>query len=299
MQKALFNPFDIKKWFVVGFTAFLSGLTDCGGSNGSGGNRSPNVDWEDVLYFPEKASEWLADNPVWAIVVAFGVFIAFLLAILFTWWSSRGKFMFLDNVVHDRSQVLAPWNEYRIEGNSLFLWSLVLGAVVVVIVIGYLFQCFTTLRALYESGEDTAVLIVPVILMILGFIVIMLVNGFIDLLLYDFVVPIMYRNRITTLTAIRKFLPLFFSQLFYFLGYGLFTLFVFMVVLIAVLIAGFATCCIGLVLLAIPYVNAVVLLPISYTMRAFSVEFLEQFGSGYHVFPRDKSTPAGAEPTIA
>jgi hypothetical protein len=299
MKKALFNPLDLKKWFVVGFTAFLAGLTDCRGSGGTGGRGRGTVNWEDILYFPQRAWDWLADNPVWTIVIVFGAFLIFILAILITWWSSRGKFMFLDNVVHDRSQVLAPWNEYRVEGNSLFLWSFFLGAVVLVIVIGYLVQCFTALQALYESSEDGRVLIVPAILMALGLIAILVFNGFIDLLLYDFVVPIMYRDRITTLKAIRKFFPLFLSQLLYFLGYGVFIFFVFLVVLIGVIIAGLVTCCVGFVFLAIPYINAVVLLPISYTLRAFSVEFLEQFGPEYHIFPRPGGNPTNTGPTIA
>jgi hypothetical protein len=299
MKKALFNPLDLKKWFVVGFTAFLSGLTDCRGSSGSRGRSSTSVDWEEILYFPQKAWEWLAENPVWTAVIVVGAFLVLVLVVLCTWWSSRGKFMFLDNVVHDRSQVLAPWNEYRVEGNSLFLWSLVLGAVVMVIVIGYLVQCFVTLQTLYESSEEARVLIVPVILMGLGLITILLINGFIDLLLYDFVVPIMYRDRITTLNAIRKFLPLFLSQLLYFFGYGLFVLLVLLVVVIGIIIAGLVTCCIGFILLAIPYINAVVLLPISYALRAFSVEFLEQFGSEYHVFPREETVTPGSEPTTA
>jgi hypothetical protein len=296
MKRALFNPLDIKKWFVVGFTAFLSGLTDCSGGGGSGGKRSSSVDWEEVLYFPEKASEWLADNPVWAIVIVVAAVFLVLLAILVTWWSARGKFMFLDNVVHDRSRVIAPWNEYKAEGNSLFLWSLALGAALMLIVIGYLVRCFTDLWALYESGEATSVLIVPAILMALGFVAIMLVYGFIEVLLYDFVVPVMYRDRTTTLKALRKILPLFVSQFFYFLGYALFTLCVFIVILMGIVVAGFATCCIGFVLLAIPYVNAVVLLPVSYTMRAFSVEFLEQFGGEFYVFPREQSAPARSLP---
>ena len=298
MKRALFNPLDLKKWFVVGFTAFLSGLTDCSGGSGSGGKRSSNVDWEDVLYFPERASEWLADNPVWAIVIAVGAAFVVILIILVTWWSSRGKFMFLDNVVHDRSQVVAPWNEYKTEGNSLFFWSLALGAIIMVIAIGYIVECFTTLRALYESGEGTGALLIPVILMILGFLLVMLVYGFVEMLLFHFVVPIMYRNRITTLNAIQQFLPLLFSRFFYFLGYGIFTLFVFIVIFFGIIVAGFATCCVGFLFLALPYINAVVLLPVLYTMRAFNVEFLEQFGSEYHIFPRDMSTPAGAGPTI-
>ena len=298
MKKALFNPLDPKKWFVVGFTAFLSGLADCSGGSGSGGKRSSNVDWEDVLYFPERAWEWLADNPVWAIVIAVAAVFVVVLIILVTWWSSRGKFMFLDNVVHDRSRVIAPWNEYKTEGNSLFFWSLALGAVVMVIAMAYIVECFTTLRALYESGEGTHALIIPVILMALGLAAVMLVYGFVEMLLYDFVVPIMYRNRITTPNAIQQFLPLLFSQFFYFLGYGLFTLFVFIIIFFGIIVAGFATCCVGFLLLALPYINAVVLLPVLYTMRAFNVEFLEQFGNEYHIFPRDMSALTGTGPTI-
>jgi hypothetical protein len=63
-------------------------------------------------------------------------------------------------------------------------------------------------------------------------------------------------------------------------------------------VAGFATCCVGFLLLALPYINAVVLLPVLYTMRAFNVEFLEQFGNEYHIFPRDMSALTGTGPTI-
>ena len=41
MKKALFQPFNINKWFRVGFTAWLAGLTDCSGSgSGGSGNNS-------------------------------------------------------------------------------------------------------------------------------------------------------------------------------------------------------------------------------------------------------------------
>jgi len=299
MKKALFNPFDLKKWFVVGFTAFLSGLTDFHGGADSGRKDGGMVHWEDVLYFPQKAAEWLTENPGWAILIAFGVFLILILGVFVAWWSSRGKFMFLDNVVHDRSQVRAPWNEYRVEGNSLFLVSLSLAAIVLVIVTGYVIQCFTALQGLYEGVEGEKALIVPAILMLLGLIAIFLLSGFISLLLRDFVVPIMYRYRITTLKAVGKFFTLLMSRLLYFVGYALFTFVILLVVVIAIVIVGFATCCVGFLLFALPYISAVVLLPVSYTLRAFSVEFLEQFGPEYHIFPRESATPASTETTIA
>jgi hypothetical protein len=299
MRKALFNPFDLKKWFVVGFTAFLSGLTDCRGGNGSGTSRRGNVDWEEVIYFPQRAWEWLADNPVWAMVIAFAAFVVFVLIILCTWWSSRGKFMFLDNVVHDRAQVIAPWNEYRVEGNSLFLWSLAIWAIVMAVAIWYVVRCFIAVQALYEASDDVRLLLGPVILMALGFFAIFIVVGFLDIILYDFVVQIMYKGRMKTGAALRKFLTLFWSKLIYFLGYALFTLLVVLVVVIGIVVFGLLTCCIGFVLLAIPYINSVVLLPVSYTMRAFSVEFLEQFGPEYHIFPRPESAAPTSEARIA
>lgn len=299
MKKALFNPFDLKKWFVVGFTAFLSGLTDFHGGGDSGRKGGGTVDWEEILYFPQKAVEWLSENPVWALLIAFGVVLLLVLGVFIAWWSSRGKFMFLDNVVHDRSQIRAPWNEYRAEGNSLFLVSLSLAAIVLVIVAGYVTQCFTALQAIYEGGEGERALIVPAILMLLGLMAIFLLSAFISLMLRDFVVPIMYRYRITTLKAVGKFFTLFMSRLIYFVGYALFTFFVMLIVVIGIVIIGLATCCVGFVLFALPYINAVVLLPVSYTLRAFSVEFLEQFGPEYHVFPRESSTPAGTETTVA
>ena len=296
MRKALF-PVDVKKWFVVGFTAFLSGLTDCGGGNGTGSRSQGRVDWEEVIYFPRHAWEWLAENPVWATVIAFAAFVVFVIVVLCIWWSSRGKFMFLDNVVHDRAQVIAPWNEYRAEGNSLFLWSLVLWFVFLAIIGWYIVHCFITVQALYETGGDLRLLIGPIVMMALGFFAILLVGGFIDMLLYEFVVPIMYRDRITTSQAVRKMLPLFMSQFFYFLGYGLFSLAIILAVVIGIVIVGLLTCCIGFLFFAIPYINSVVLLPVSYTLRAFSLEFLGQFGPEYRVFTDSTAAPSGTVST--
>lgn len=298
MKKALFSPFDLKKWIVVGFTAFLSELTDWhGGETGQKGGGT--VNWEEVLYFPQRAVEWLAANPVWATLIAIGVFLLLVLAIFITWWSSRGKFMFLDNVVHDRSQVVAPWKDYRVEGNSLFLLNLALGIIVFMVVAAYVVRCFMSLLALYESSEALRTLIGPAILMVLGLIAILLLVGFINLLVRDFLVPIMYKERITVLKAIRKFFPLFLSHLLYFLGYAIFKFVIVIVVAIGIVIVGLATCCVGFLLFAIPYIKAVVLLPVSYTLRAFSVEFLEQFGSEYHIFPREASTTTNTGTTIA
>lgn len=295
MKIALFQPFDLKKWFVVGFTAFLAGLTDWHSGGGSGAKGRGRIDWDDVVYFPDRAWEWLRDNPGWFTLIIFGVFFIFILMVLFTWLSSRGKFMFLDNMIHNRAQVVKPWYEYRAEGNSLFLWSFLFGILVFAIIVLYFIQCYSVLRDLYESRVNVTILLMPAILMLLGFFGILLLAGYIDLLLCDFVVPLMYKYRINTIKAWLQFFPLFSAHFFHFIGYGFVVLFVIILVVIGIVFAGLLTCCIGFVLLLIPYINAVVLLPISYTLRAFSVEFLEQFGPAYYIFPRPAAGPLDEE----
>ncbi len=296
MKKALFRPFDLKNWFVVGFTAFLAGLTDChGGGNGKTGWQEPS-DMSSLMNFPDTAREWLAENPGWAILIAFGIALVTVLVIVLTWLSSRGKFMFLDNVVHNRALVAQPWREYRAEGNSLFLWRVVFGFAALALVLVYLAACFSTLYERYQQYGETAELIGPLVVMFLGLAVLMIFIGGISLFLTDFVVPVMYRQRISSFRAWGVFLRLFSLHPMQFIGYALLVLLLFVILVVAIVVGGLVTCCIGFIILAIPYINEVLLLPVSYTLRAFSVEFLEQFGSDFHVFPRPEAAPAAGEP---
>jgi hypothetical protein len=298
MRRALFHPFDIKKWFVVGFTAFLAGLTDCRGNNGGGGGKFRGAhDFEDLIYFPRHVEEWLSNHPGWFMLIIFGLIVIFILAILFAWLGSRGKFMFLDNVLHDRAQVAKPWYEFRREGNSLFLWSVLFGFSLLLIFGSYLVYCYSTVLSVYEySGEFSAIWL-PVAGMVLGLIALIMLTSYIELLVVDFVVPIMYRTRVGVWAGLRAFFSLFGAHFLSFIAYGLFTLVLWVFIAIGIIAAVALTCCIGLLFLIIPYISAVVLLPVSYTMRAFSVEFLGQFGQEYQLFPRtDAGGVAGELP---
>lgn len=83
------------------------------------------------------------------------------------------------------------------------------------------------------------------------------------------------------------FMSLFSQHAVYFILYGLLILVLSILVFFAVIMLGLFTCCIGFILLVLPYINSVVLLPISYTFRAFSVQYLEQFGTEFSLFPQD------------
>jgi hypothetical protein len=121
--------------------------------------------------------------------------------------------------------------------------------------------------------------------LVLQFLILAIVLSYISLYLNDFVVPIMYKYQITTSQAWFKFLPVLSRHLGHFILYGLFIFILWIVVVIGIIFFGLFTCCIGFLLLIIPYIGSVVLLPVTYTFRAFSVEFLEQFGDDFKFFP--------------
>jgi hypothetical protein len=287
MTTALFRPFDLGKWFVIGFTAFLAGLTDShGGGGGNSGTRIDGYhDFGDVLDFPRTAWEWLMDHPGWFTFIIFAIFIIIGIIILLTWLSSRGKFMFLDNVVHNRAKVTQPWHEFRREGNSLFLWRLVFGFIILAVIILFVIQAFMIAVDIYDRGFEPNFL-APIIGMGMLLLLVILVIAYISTFLNNFVIPIMYKNHISTNQAWRILLPLFSKHWGYFILYGLFLLVLHIFAVIVVITAGLLTCCIGILLLIIPYIGSVVLLPISYTFMGLGPEFLVQFGAEYDIFPR-------------
>jgi len=205
--------------------------------------------------------------------------------ILLTWLSSRGKFIFLDNVVHNRAQVVKPWYEFSKQGNSLFLWRCCFGLICFVLFIMFLVQCYMIAVDIYEGNYATGVLVLTIIAMVLLALFMIIVTSYISLFLTDFIVPIMYKNNITTNQAWGRFLSLFTQHWLYFILYVLVVLVLMILVFFFIIIAGIITCCLGFLLLIIPYIGSVVTLPISYTFRVFSLEFLGQFGPEFTVFP--------------
>jgi hypothetical protein len=285
MKAALFRPFDLHKWFVVGFNAFLAGLMDA--HNGSGGGRfQKDADFRNVVDFPRTAWHWLMDNPGWAIAILFAVVVAIVVMVVITWVSSRGVFMFLDNVARNGAEIAKPWREYRKEGDSLFVWRLVFGIVTFIAFGGLLAWFFIQGKFLYDAGFDRAVPVGLILgLAFLG-LVLAVVIGCIVLFLKDFVAALMYKHRITAVAGWRMFMGLFRQYPFHFLGYGIVVFFLVLGFVLVAVVAAILTCCIGGLLFIVPYLGTVVTLPFWYWLRSFSLEFLAQFGSEYDVFPR-------------
>ncbi len=292
MKQSLFSkPFNLDKWFAIGFTAFLanlvSGSSGGGGSNSFRKNYNDNLSFGDVFTFPQIAYEWLGTHQLWLWLIIFGVVLIIAIVIVLTWLSSRGQFMFLHNVVYDKDDVKIPWNEYRKEGDSLFLWRLVYGAIVFFISIFIIFYGFTFAKNAYMNDFSFSDKVFTILSLVGMFGLLAIITAYISLFLKDFIVPIMFKHRLTTTQAWSFFLPTLKSNVFHFLLYGIFILFLWLVAVAAIIAFGLVTCCLGFLIMIIPYIGTVLLLPVYYTFRALSVRFLEQFGDEFSLFPKE------------
>jgi hypothetical protein len=293
-----FRPFDLGKWFTLGFACWLARLTEGGGGGGGSVPMPPIGDRE---------AEGASDLPAWiesiepealfggaALFLVLGCVAVFLLVILplLIWISSRGHFMFLDGVVHDRAEIKAPWNEYRVEGNSLFLWRLGYIAAVLVAVCAAVAPL-----VIYLVRHGEAMPSVPMVfLLICPVILVVILVVYVDLFLRSFVTPIMYKERIKTTAAWRRFGPVLQEKLGWFLLYGLWLMVLMIGVVFAVLLLVLVTCCVAGILLVIPYIGTVLMLPVYVALRALSLEFLAQFSDGFRLFPEPQPALAAAPP---
>jgi hypothetical protein len=314
MLVILFRPFDLGKWFVIGFSAFLAGLLAGGnGVNGSfnfnnfpqqfkpaGGtfnvttNSTPQVDFHQL---GTQFGHYFSGMAIGLIV---GIFLAiFLFIIAFTlllfWLGARGQFMFLDNIVRNRAAIAWPWTYYARQGNSFFLVYLLLSFVSFVLLVPILVAAVVLGLPLYqhqrwpdgtEIGEFAALGVAYLIVGIASYIVLFLFR--------ELSIPIMFRQGITAwpaflaaLNLIRRFpgsiCVLVLLRIALFIG-----------TVVVCVLACCATCC---CLYQLPYLGTVIILPVLVFVRCFTLDCLAQFGPEYDVFTVDVASTAAAPVT--
>ncbi|NNM30713.1 MAG: hypothetical protein HKO57_14430, partial [Akkermansiaceae bacterium] len=191
-------------------------------------------------------------------------------------------------VVHNRALVTAPWKQFRTLGNSLFKWRLVFGIIVVtavLLIVGG--TAFAALAVRHEPGAIVAPLVIGAIVLVVALVPV----GYISVLLEHFVVPVMYRDSILVNDAWRRFLALHGTALGTFVLFFLWNMLLNLASGLIIILLGIGTCCIGFIILAIPYLGAVLLLPITTFFRFLGPEFLRQFGPEWDVLaPREATS---------
>jgi hypothetical protein len=276
MKKILFQPFSLQKWCVIGFAAFLSHLA--GGSGGSSYHRkfAQNSNWN----FRSVAHDTVGSSgqmPLWTIpVVIICALVVLAIVAVLLWIGSRGRFIFTDCIVRNRGAIAEPWHEFRREGNSLFLFSIV----VAIVVLGIIAIAFVPILLPFLQGWAGGVAAFSLtfgIVFVVGTVLFIAVAWS---LISQLMVPVMYRQRCRAAEAFREVIALITKHPGPII---LYLLFLFVLGIAAAMVACLSaciTCCIT----AIPYVGTVILLPIYVLLTGFSLLFIRQFGPEFDVW---------------
>jgi hypothetical protein len=282
VKTILFKPFDLGKWFVIGFCAWLAYLGKGGGGGGGNGpNFHRNVKPDQAL---DQAKHFILENLVWIVPVA--IFVVTLMVVLWlvlAWLSSRGRFMFLHCVAQNKAEVKNPWTKFRQHANSLFLFRIVLGligffAVVLPILLGIV-ALIAVFSAAPRVGFVMGLVTLALVLFVVS-IVLLLISKFTT----DFVVPIMSLRTTSCIAGWRELLAMLLANKARFVLYILFQIVIKLCISTIVVAAVCVTCCCACCILSIPYIGTVLLLPILVFERSYSLYYLRQFGPPFDVF---------------
>ena len=282
VKTILFRPFDLGKWFVIGFCAWLAYLGGGGGNGGGGGRGGGPSEAREAF---GQAKEFVLENLAWIIPVALTVVaLIIVLWLVFTWLSSRGRFMFLHCVAENKAEVKIPWTKFRQHANSLFLFRIVLGLIGFA-AIGLPILLTTACIAMIITGDGAVVTgILGCVITGLIIIAISIVFAVIGKFTTDFVVPIMFLRTTSCIAGWREFLTILSVNKARFALYILFQIVIALAIGAIVLTAIFVTCCCAACILAIPYIGTVLMLPVLVFKRAYSLLYLGQYGSEFDVF---------------
>ena len=196
---------------------------------------------------------------------------------LFAWLRARGCFTFIDCIAKNRGAIAEPWHGFRNEGNSYFLFSLL---------VGFAFLIFAALLSLpftlpiIRGATFLHIHDVYLISTIAAWAFVVILLFVTWLLIANFMVPVMYRQQCRALKAFGIVVRLIAAYPGEILLYCLFLIILVLATAIVACVAACATCCIAV----IPYVGTVILLPVFVLLRSFSLLFLRQFGSDYDVW---------------
>lgn len=289
MTRLLFRPFRIETWFVLGFAAFLSEQLFRPPFKGmSWREHGPSPSMPHLM---REIAAFLL-HPVWGPLVLAIVICSAAAALLFMWVSSRGKFIFLDDVLHERAAIVEPWKRFARLGNSLFGFWLMLTLLVAAIAIGITLPLLPALlEGIAHRGDWRVFAALFALWWVAAVTPLVVVAGATYLFLFEFVVPIMYRFDLGVLAAWGRFFGLLGQRPIAFIGYVVFYIAIRIATALLILIGGIATCCVGFVLIALPYVGAVILLPLEVWLRGLGPDFLRQLGPEWSITPADAPSP--------
>jgi len=279
----LFKPFDLSKWLVIGFCAWLAQLGQGGG--GGGGGNGWRADGHEPGFHAIKEGI-LANLAVIIFVAAIVIPIIIIIAVALCWLRSRGQFMFVHCVAGNKAEVAVPWNKFARHGNSLFLFRIVIGLTFLLVVgLPVAVAVFAGI-AISATGFNPAIifgLTGAIFVAVVVFVLFALIAKFTT----DFVVPIMSLHTESCVAGWKQCLALISGNKAQIALYILFQIVISLAIgfiAMTVCLVTCCCCCCLLVLFVLPYVGTVILLPLIAFKRVYSLFYLRQFGAQFDVF---------------
>lgn len=266
-------PFRFHVWVTLGFAAFLD---QCGRGGGSSIPSPPEVG--DARRFPDVggATEWAVAN--WLLIgglVVAGLLCALAFVALVLWISSRGTFVYLDDVAFSRAEIVRPWNAHARAADDYFRWWLGLTVATVALVGSILGMAGLVVYAITRGGARPMLAVALVVVFaLLAVFVVALAASLASLALRDFVAPLQMARGIPCGEAVRLVADLVQAHVGVFLVYLLLKLVFTVALALAMVLAGCLTCCLGF----LPVVSQTLLQPAFYLERAWSLCLLRQLG---------------------
>ena len=300
VKRMLFWPFTVRKWLVVAFIAWLVqlGLGNAWLLSKVFNFDSPKMSYEDLLNIAQDYEHWLAENlpdlqqrltdaieKFMPLLIGLAIGGA-ILSLVCVWIRSRSHFLFLNSIARNEARLADPWRAYSPQGNSLFLFRLslaVLSTLTWLPLIGVVFHQFYQM-IMGLTVDPNRLWICLICAMASGFIGLIFVV--VNKLTNDFVTPIMAIHGLRCRAAWKEFRSLFSRRWGAFIIYLLFQILLQGALGVLALLAIPLTC--GMV--SIPFIGALILLPLLIFNRAYSLYYLAQFGDDYDIFMENAHT---------
>jgi hypothetical protein len=282
-RRLLFQPFDLGRWFVLGFTAWLIHLGEFGSSlAGSDPEVQTRVKVGDIGgatdAVREAITELLPSGLAAALVLAL-ITAALVLALALLWVGCRARFVWLENLTAGDHGLGRHWTRFGKLGDAFFLWKLALYAAGL-LAITPLMLFGGVLGALGLAGFEGPGSVLGWLLLGMAAFVLGVIFVYVDFFAESYVTVIMHRRGVGVLAAWREFRGLFEAHPGHFILVGLAKLALNLTATVLLAVAGLLTCCVGLMIMALPYLGAVIKLPAYAALRYFDLCWLGQFDEG-------------------
>jgi hypothetical protein len=224
----LFRPFQPKKWLLLGFAALLSGNLVGGCNLRMPNNQAPEkkaatstqpqvvqpaVSADRPAVTAQLAKDFFAEMkkpPVLALALGIA-FLIVLLVMLFAWLACRFSFIFLEGVARNDGSIKAPYKRNVKLGDSYFGFSMVLGGISLLVTLllaaGAVYKLRKAGAFAHAASLGFSGILFSLLPTVIALAIFWLALAVVHLITVDFVLPVMYKERLKIMPAWGRIMP--------------------------------------------------------------------------------------------